>query len=126
MSNNGVKVEGLNQTVRALQKAGVEIADLKSVFSGIAAEGASLASSFAPVRTGRLRASVRGNKAKNKAVIAAGKARVPYAGPVNYGWPRRGIKPALFMQRADRTLQPRAVDMLEAGLDEVIRKAGLA
>jgi hypothetical protein len=125
MSSSSVKVEGLNKTVRALQDLGVEVADLKDVFSEIAAEGARLASSFAPRRTGRLAATIRGNKAKNKAVIAAGKGKIKYAGAINYGWPVRNIRPALFMQRADTALAPKAVQMLETGLDGIIKKAGL-
>jgi hypothetical protein len=122
---SGVRVEGLNRTVRALQRYGVEVGDLKETFADIAAEGARLASSFAPKRSGRLAGTVRGNKAKNKAVVAAGKARVPYAGAINYGWPKRGIKPALFMQRADKALAPRAVGMLESGLGRAAERAGL-
>lgn len=122
---NGVKVEGLNKTVKALQGFGVEVADLKEVFSEISQEGARLASTFAPKKSGRLSGTIRGNKAKNKAVVIAGRARVPYAGAINYGWPKRHIKPALFMQRADTALAPKAVEMLESGLDEAIRKVGL-
>jgi hypothetical protein len=122
---SGVRVENLNKTVRALQSFGVEVLDLKEVFSGIADEGARLASSFAPKRSGRLAQTIRGNKAKNKAVVAAGKARVKYAGAINYGWPARNIKPQLFMQKADAKLGPLAVDMLDAGLTEAARKAGL-
>lgn len=118
-------MEGLNRTVRALQQFGVEVSDLKEVFAGIADEGAQLAAQYAPRRSGRLAGTVRGNKAKNKAVVIAGRARVPYAGAINYGWPKRGIKPVLFMQRADRELAPRAVQMLEDGLQDAARKAGL-
>lgn len=124
-SAGSVKVDGLNKTLTALQRFGVEAQDLKDVMAGISAEGARLASSFAPTRTGRLAASVRGNKAKAKAIVIAGRARVPYAGAINYGWPKRGIRPALFMQKADAQLAPRAVEMLEKGLDEVIGKVGL-
>lgn len=120
-----VKVEGLNKTLTALQRLGVEVADLKDAMGDIASEGARLASGFAPVRSGHLRNTVRGNKAKAKAVVVAGRARVPYAGAINYGWPKRGIKPSLFMQRADAALAPRAVKMLEAGLDEAIKKVGM-
>lgn len=120
-----VRVEALNKTVKALQGFGVEIDDLKDVMADIAAEGARLAAQYAPKRTGRLRGTVRGNRAKSKAVVTAGRARVPYAGAINYGWPRRSIRPALFMQRADAALAPRAVEMLEAGLDTAIGKAGL-
>jgi hypothetical protein len=122
---SGVRVEGLNKTIKALQGFGVEVQDLKEVFSDIAAEGARLASSFAPKASGNLAKTVRGNKAKNKAVVIAGRARVPYAGAINYGWPRRHIKAHLFMQRADAALAPRAVEMLEAGLDKAVGKVGL-
>jgi len=121
----GVRVEGLNKTVRALQGVGVEVADLKTAFAAIAAEGARLAAGYAPHRSGTLSGTIRGNKAKNKAVVIAGKARVPYAGAINYGWPKRNIRPSLYMQRADAELAPKAVKMLESGLDDAIRKAGL-
>ena len=125
-SSGSVKVEGLNKTLTALQRFGVEAEDLKDVMSEIAAEGARLASSFAPKRSGKLAGTVRGNKAKAKAIVIAGRARVPYAGAINYGWQKRNIKPALFMQRADAALAPKAVEMLEKGLDEIIRKVDLA
>lgn len=121
----GVRIEGLNKVVRGLQDLGVEVSDLKGAFSAISAEGARLASSFAPRVSGALAATIRGNKAKNKATVTAGRAKVRYAGAINYGWPRRKIQPSLFMQRADKALAPRVVPMLEAGLDEAIQKAGL-
>lgn len=104
--------------LRDLQQTGTDVADLKAVFSGIATEGVSLASRFAPARSGKLRATIRGNKAKNRAQIIAGRAKVRYAGAVNYGWksgyagtPRRsggwplGIAPAHFLAKADGALQ---------------------
>lgn len=121
----GVRVQGLNETVRALQRAGVEIADLKDAMGAVAAAGARLASSFAPKRSGRLAGTVRGNRAKAKAVVIAGRARVPYAGAINYGWRARGIAPARFMQRADTALAADAVALLERGLDQAITKVGL-
>jgi hypothetical protein len=123
--DGGVRIEGLNRFVRDMQALGLEVDDLKGAFAGIAAEGARLASSFAPHRTGALARSVRGNRAKNKAVVAAGRARVPYAGPINYGWPRRHIKPALFMQRADEAMRTKAPEMLEAAVNQKIQEKGL-
>jgi hypothetical protein len=120
-----IQIEGLNKVVRDMQRLGVEIDDLKDVFSAIAKEGARLASSFAPKRSGKLAKSVRGNKAKNNAVIIAGKKAVPYAAPINYGWRKRNIQPSEFMQDASAALKPRAISMLESGLDRAIRKAGL-
>lgn len=123
--SGSVQIEGLNAVIRDLQKFGAEIDDIKDVFAEIAREGAEIASSFAPRRTGRLADTIRGNRAKNKAVITSGRARVPYAAPINYGWPMRNIAPALFMQKADAELSPRAVDMLDAGIDRIIDRLGL-
>jgi hypothetical protein len=122
----GVRVEGLGRLTRDLEQLGLDVEDLKDAFGSIAAEGARLASSFAPQRTGRLRASIRGNRAKSKAVVTAGRARVPYAGAINYGWPAQGIAPALFMQKADDAMRPRALDELEQAITAAIRRRGLA
>lgn len=123
----GFQVEGLSGAVRDLQRLGLEVDDLKDAFGAIAAEGAELASGFAPRgETGRLAADVRGNRAKSKAVITAGRSSIPYAGAINYGWPKRNIAPAAFMQKADEQLQPRALQMLEDDINHKIRQKGLA
>lgn len=121
----GFKVEGLNQVVRAVQQMGVEVDDLKDAFSKIADDAAQVAASFAPRKSGRLAADIRGNRAKSKAVVTAGRASVPYAGPINYGWPRRGIAPAQFMQKADQAMQTRALNALEDEINRKIRERGL-
>lgn len=120
-----VQIEGLNQKVRALQEMGVELDDLKEAFAAIAKEGADVASSFAPSKSGRLRASIRGNRAKNKAVVTAGRARVPYAGAINYGWPKRSIEPALFLQKADKVLAVTAEQKINDSLDDLINRLDL-
>ncbi|KAA1424311.1 HK97 gp10 family phage protein [Nocardioides antri] len=118
-NRTGFKVEGLTQVVRALQQMGLDVDDLKEAFSNIAQAGAESASRHAPKRTGRLAATIRGNRAKSKAVVTAGRASVVYAGPINYGWPSRNIAAAGFMQAADQEIQPQALQMLE---DEINRK----
>lgn len=121
----GFQVQGLNSVVRALQGMGLEVEDLKGAFSKIAAEGAQRAASHAPRKSGRLAGDVRGNRAKSKAVVAAGRASVPYAGPINYGWPSRNIKGSGFMQKADEEMQPRALHLLEQEINDAIRRKGL-
>jgi hypothetical protein len=121
----GFRVQGLTQVVKALQEFGLEVDDLKDVFSRIASEGAEAAARHAPVKTGRLRSDIRGNRAKAKAVVTAGRKSVPYAGPINYGWPRRGIAPTQFLQAADEEMRPRAIQLLEDGINAQIRKKGL-
>lgn len=119
-----IAVEGLRETVRNLQKAGVEIEDLKDVMGGIAAEASDIITADAPSKSGKLRQSVRGNRAKGKAVVISGRARVPYAGAINYGWRARNIEPARFMQAADKVMDEKAPEMLEQGISEMLEKIG--
>ena len=126
MPTGGVKVSGLAKLTRDLISMGVEVDDLKDAFSEIAAEGARIAASFAPVGpTGRLKADIRGNRARSSAVVAAGRASVPYAGPINYGWPKRNITAAGFMQKTDATWKPHSLMRLEYELNKLIAKRGL-
>lgn len=125
-SEVGFRVEGLGQVVAGLQALGLDVDDLKGAFSEIAAEGAEVASAAAPRRGGRLAGDVRGNRAKSKAVVTAGRASVPYAGPINYGWPTRHIGASGFMQAADDAMRPRAVQLLEDEINKAIRTRGLA
>lgn len=122
---SGARIEGLNKAVRQLIALGADVEDLKDGFAEIAAKGAALASSKAPRKSGALAGTVRGNRAKNKAVVTAGRAKVKYAGPINYGWPARGIRANRFMQKADEELRPKAVEILESSLQKAIHKAGL-
>lgn len=124
-AQGSVQIEGLNQKIKALQELGVELDDIKDVFAEIAKDGAEVASSFVPVKSGDLQDTIRGNRAKNKAVITAGRARVPYAGAINYGWPARNIAPAMFLQKADEVMADKAPQMLQEGIDRLIAEREL-
>jgi len=118
----GFKVQGLREVVRGLEASGVEVDDLKGAFGSIAAEGARVARGLIPVRSGRLAGTARGNKAKSKAVVTVGRASVPYAGAVNFGWPARGIAANPFLQKTDQRMQPIALDRLNDEIDAVLRR----
>lgn len=121
-----IDVTNLRQNVRDLEELGVEVSDLKEAFGSIAAEGAEKAAEFAPKRSGVLAGDVRGNRAKSKAVVTAGRTTVPYAGPINYGWAARNIKGSFFMQKASDYMEPVAVEKLEAAINAAIVRRGLA
>lgn len=123
--DTGIRVEGLREKIRALEAAGVSVTDLKEVFGGIAKDAARLAASKAPRRTGRLAASIKGSRAKNKAVVRAGRAKVPYAGAVNYGWPARNIAGRQFMQKADKAIRPTLRPRIDTALRTLMREKGL-
>ena len=122
----GFRVEGLSAVLRALKALGLEVDDLKDAFSRIATEGAQSAARHAPKKSGRLAGSLRGNRAQSKAVITAGRSSIRHAGPINYGWPARGIAPSGFMQKADDEMRPKALSILEEEINAAIRRKGLA
>jgi hypothetical protein len=115
-------VSGLREVVRNLEKVGIEAADMKEVFTAIGQMVANQASLLAPRKSGRLAASIKPTKTKNKAAVRGGSARVPYAGAINYGWRKRGIAPSRFLQRAIDANESKAVQMMEDGLDQIITK----
>lgn len=56
--------------------------------------------SHVPVRSGTLQKSIRPQGTQREAKVAAGRARIPYAGVIHYGWPRRNIKATNFLTDA--------------------------
>ena len=122
----GLQVAGLARVTRALLDLGLDVTDLKDAFSDIAAEGARQVAQFAPRLTGRLAGDSRGNRAKSKAVVTIGRASLPYAGAINYGWRDHNISPAGFLQRADEAMRPYALQRLDENVNTIIKKRGLA
>lgn len=125
MAQTGVRIEGLSKAVRNLKALGLDVEDLKGAFSRIAAEAAQRVTRHVPHRSGRLAASVRGNRAQSKAVVTIGRASVPYAGPINYGWPKRNIAAANFIAKTDAEISPVALRLLEDEINKAIRDKGL-
>jgi len=121
----GFHVTGLREVLKDLTALGVDVEDMKDVFSSLAEEGASFGRGATKKKTGRLAGTARGNRAKGKAVVTWGRASVPYAGPINYGWPARNIKAQDFTGATDAHMEPRALVSFEAGVQKAIRRRGL-
>jgi hypothetical protein len=94
------RVEGIDRLVRTLKRAGVDISELKEAHMRAARLVASAASSRAPRRTGHLAGNVRTGRSPRHARVLAGSARVPYAGPIHWGWPARRIAAQPFISEA--------------------------
>lgn len=102
---NGIKVKGFNQAIRALRELGVPDQEIKESAQEAGNIVANEARTLAPVRTGRLRDSIRVNKSLRKVVVSAGnnrssKSGIPYANPIHWGWFKRNIKPQPFFVKA--------------------------
>lgn len=102
MSNaSGIKVKGLKSGVKALQAIGVPAADIKAAGTNAGEIVAGEARGLVPVRTGRLRDTIRVGKSLNKVSVSAGNGgRVPYANPIHWGWWKKHIKPQPFFVKA--------------------------
>lgn len=103
MSKDSIRVSGLNQVIRALKDVGVPAKEVSGAGKEAAEIVAGEARTLVPVRTGKLRDSIRVGGQQRKVIVRAGGARVPYANPIHWGWFRRGIKPNQFFSRAIAT-----------------------
>ena len=120
----GQYVTGLRETVRSLERLGVAVADMKAVFSKIGKNVVSDAQHLAPHKTGRLAASIKASNTKNKSIVRAGNARVPYAGVQHYGG-YNNISPHPYLTDAIQRNQSKTVQALEDGIGQLIRTYGL-
>lgn len=123
--SEGIQITGLRQVVRDLEKLGVSVEDLKAAFGEISSQVVQEAGRIVPVRSGRLAASIRPAKTKNKAVVRAGTAGAPYAGAINYGWPSRGIEATEFLTKPANSHEAEFARMIDRNLQDLIRRYGL-
>ena len=56
--------------------------------------------------TTKAAASLRTGATRRAGVIRAGRKAVPYAGPINYGWPAHHISPRLFVNTGVAQSEP--------------------
>ena len=120
----GVAIEGLRQTVRSLERFGVEVSDLKAAFKRIGSLVQRDAQARAPKKSGRLAASIWPSNTKNKSILRAGSARVVYAGVQHYGG-YNNIKPHPFLSDAVDANRQKVQEELDKELRSLISKLNL-
>jgi len=112
-----ITVEGLNKTIRTLRKIDANMGpEIKSINLELAESLVPVAKSLVPVRSGRLRDSIRASGQQRTGVVRAGKKSVPYAGPIHFGWPARSIRPQPFLYDA---LDSRRSEIMSQYVDRV-------
>lgn len=89
-----------------MRAAGHSLADLKDANRHAANIASDASAPLAPFRTGALRRSVRSSGTVSAGIIRAGRKRVPYAGPIHWGWPSRGIRATPFLTQGAQTSEP--------------------
>lgn len=122
-TDSALMVVGQRRFVQTMRKAGADITELKAVNRAAADTALPAVKRLAPRgRTGRLARNVRAGSTKRAGVIRAGGKAVPYAGPINYGWPARGIAPRLFVNDGVAETEPQWSKLYEAFVDRTLRQ----
>ena len=113
----GVSFDGLNKLRRAINKLDdAAKQDFKLAGYNAAQIVVDEAKRLVPVRSGALAKTIRAAKVVSGGKVYAGKAKVPYAGPIHFGWANRNIRPNPFLyDAADR----RVNEVMDAYLAQI-------
>lgn len=123
MVKRAVFCVGAKEFSRTLRQAGADMEDLKNVNRQAANIVLPAARSIAPHgSSGKLVGSMRVGASKKAGFIRAGGTRVKYAGVINYGWPKRGIKPHLFMNRAIASTENAWLQLYDDFVEETMKQ----
>lgn len=117
-----LNVEGGRKLRAALKAAGDDLADMTAAHKRITDIVIGTAGGKVPRRSGRLASSVRGSGTKTASVVRAGGARVPYAGPIHWGWPTRNISAQPFLVDAARATEPQWTAVYLEDLQAILDK----
>lgn len=128
--SDAVKIKGLAKLQRDLRKLSTDALDLnKEEFLATNKRVAEIiigeSKKFVPVLTGALAESVRNVSTKKSAKVRAGSLAVPYAGPIHFGWPSRGIRPNPFFYDAIDRRREEVRDRYDALIDNLTKKYDL-
>lgn len=91
MAKPAIQIEGAREVRRAFKQAGA-MKELKEANKQAAAVVVKDAVLLVPKRSGALAKSIRAAGLQSGAEVRAGRASVPYAGPIHFGWPNRPNK----------------------------------
>lgn len=116
------RVEGARRLRSTLRQAGVRASQMRAVNKAAADIVVGAGRISAPRRTGRLAASVRNaGSTPSTAIISAGRASVPYGGPIHWGWPARRIPAQPWLSLAAQATEPRWITEYHDHMDQLIR-----
>lgn len=125
MTKPTLEVEGARKLRRQLKAFQSGIDGLKEVHREAGELVGDLAAQFVPVRTGLLQSTIRVSGQAAGAVVRAGFGRVPYAGPIHFGWPSRGIAPSPFLYDALDIRHDEVIAMYNDRVGDLIKKYDL-
>lgn len=123
MSSPVYRVQGAKTLRRTLKRAGVDVQDLKDAHRAAADIVRAAAAPNTPRRSGTLAGTLKASGAQSIAKVTAGSPRrVPYAGVIHWGWPRRNITARPWIADAARQTEPRWQQTYLDAIEAVIQK----
>lgn len=127
-----IKVEGLQQTIKSLQALGVDKSEIQNANLEAANTLLRQARPLVPVRTGRLRNSLKASKTQYYAQVRAGSNAVPYANPIHWGWFRdkqtgvnRNVLPQPFFSKALGYTYDQIIRDYDRNMQQLLNKYGI-
>ena len=120
-----IEVTGIRELNKALRNVGDDFEHLKDPNKLLGHLVASRATALVPVRSGKLQSYIKTNPAKNKVTISAGRASVPYAGVIEYGWGKRGIRARPYLNKAVNEKKGEIKKKYEENIKNIIKKYNL-
>jgi len=130
-----IKTQGMRELRRKISVLDGNFDQLKELHEDLAKIVAFRASQLAPVQSGELRDTIRASGTKTAGRVRAGFKRVPYSGPVHFGWSTRPdaakgwrggpILPNPFLYDALDERHNEVFETYFKGVKKIQRKAGL-
>ena len=120
---DAIEVEGLKELSRDLKKLDKELLkELKAVNKDAAEVVATEARVLVPVRSGRLKSSIKASGTQAAGLVRAGKAGVPYTKVIHFGWARHNIKPQPFLYEALDKRKSEVYERYEKQVNELVER----
>lgn len=130
-SSRYVRIEGAAELRRKMNRMADGIdreaarGDMKAAHKEAAEIVAQRALTLVPVRSGKLRDTIRAAGTQKSGRVRAGFARVPYAGVIHFGWPARTISPHPFLYDALDARRSEVLATYERNIEQIKRKYNL-
>ncbi|MGP5715679.1 hypothetical protein ACTXO9_07285 [Brachybacterium tyrofermentans] len=117
-----VEIDGARELRRTLRAAGDDLEDLKAANQAAANIAAAAAKSEAPKLTGALAGDIRASGTKTAGIIRAGRKKLPYAGVIHWGWPKRNILAVPYITAGAQQTESIWVPLYQKQLDQALKK----
>jgi hypothetical protein len=121
-----IEIDGLRQVQKALRNVSQESRDdMKETHRQAGQIIVDAATPLVPVESGALLASIKSAPLQRQGRVRLGSASLPYAGPIHFGWPARGIAPNPFIYEVLDGRRAEVSRLYEQRIDEIIKKNDL-